>query len=465
MILGLEIALLIAGLAALIKGEFKLNRNTVVSGPAARIAGAIWLLPLPVALLVGVLVGSQANVRPVERTPFTALVFLEGGIVLVALVLGLLVALVGGSPSLGERPQHRRPPRRGENRGDSIPVLEQVDPEARGVSNGNTRRGEPVQVGTPSASGPRRTRPQPVRPARTRPTEHDDLSPASPLYRWLIAGVAALVLVSFIGGGLWAFLSNTSSEPLPTGNAKDARFAIIPDRLLPGAEKGEIRQPRQEIPTPPPMPAPPPIPPKPFEGFPPGHEPFRPAPPPAPLGREDAGSEDERPDTPSSVPFAVDPKLKDATGKVYLSDLQEFATTAGPMGWSFGKNGNLGNSYKPGAIVQVQGKPYPRGLSMHPPWRGYKRVCYALGKRAKSCSGAVGINDEGNVSGSPPTRFVLLGDGRVLWRSPILQARNVTHSFNIDVSQVEILELRTFTVNESVTYAHAVWLDPYLIAK
>ena len=99
-------------------------------------------------------------------------------------------------------------------------------------------------------------------------------------------------------------------------------------------------------------------------------------------------------DTPRHKPFDVDPALQKAEGKVFLSDLKEFAWQPGPQGWSFGKNGQLGSMWVPNGRVIIQGVVAEKALSMHPPERGYTRVCYALGRNAKSLQGAAAISED-----------------------------------------------------------------------
>src|SRR5262249_4917273 len=138
----------------------------------------------------------------------------------------------------------------------------------------------------------------------------------------------------------------------------------------------------------------------------------------------------------------------------------------GPDGWTFGKFGNLGNGWSPRSRIILGGKGVDHGLSMHPPDRGFTRVCYALGRRARDLHWQVGFSEDEGTWDKPPTRFVILGDGDVKWRSPAL--RNNTRaptSFRIDVSNIDILELRVYVEAEVCTGAHAVWIDPAVVVK
>jgi serine/threonine protein kinase len=167
---------------------------------------------------------------------------------------------------------------------------------------------------------------------------------------------------------------------------------------------------------------------------------------------------------PASPPFVFDPELlKQPSGsKVFLSDLQEFAQKGNLPDWPFSKNGRQAGNDNP--LIKVNGKHYLKGLSTHPPFGGFIRVCYALGKKARSLHGAVALADYSGFWQPKPTRFVILADGRVRWRSSIINQRGVTEAFDLDVHDVDVLELRAYIDRNLNAGAHAVWLDPFVIA-
>ncbi len=71
MTLGLEIGLLIAGIIALVSGKSKLSKELVATGTAARIAGLVMLLPLPLAFAAGMVIRFQNASRgnnPISRS-------------------------------------------------------------------------------------------------------------------------------------------------------------------------------------------------------------------------------------------------------------------------------------------------------------------------------------------------------------------------------------------------------------
>src|SRR5262249_30636375 len=93
MILGLEIALLIMGIIALITGKLTLNRTCVVRGTNARVLGVIALLPLPVAftILLG-LAGVYGGRRDELQDLSWMLPLIEAGITIGILVIICIAA-------------------------------------------------------------------------------------------------------------------------------------------------------------------------------------------------------------------------------------------------------------------------------------------------------------------------------------------------------------------------------------
>jgi hypothetical protein len=103
---------------------------------------------------------------------------------------------------------------------------------------------------------------------------------------------------------------------------------------------------------------------------------------------------------------------------------------------------------------------------MHPPVNDFTRVCYALAKRCKSFRGSVALDDGDH----PPwriqrTTFVAIGDGKVLWRSEGHSEKGVLEPFNVDVTGIAVLELRTYTDYDGANGSRAVWLDPYVVVE
>jgi hypothetical protein len=163
--------------------------------------------------------------------------------------------------------------------------------------------------------------------------------------------------------------------------------------------------------------------------------------------------------------IAPDARLTEhkAGDRVFLTDMKEFSVK-GAWGnpTAYGKNGLVGDAQH--SLIRVNGKTYPRGLGTPAPYTQYLRMCYALGKLGKSLHGGVALDD----GKSPPwsikkTTFVILGDGKVLWRSQGFSDQGIIEAFAVDVRGVAILELRVYTDYDGANASRAVWLDPYVI--
>jgi hypothetical protein len=191
-------------------------------------------------------------------------------------------------------------------------------------------------------------------------------------------------------------------------------------------------------------------------GKPPAGIPGRPALPAPPTGTPGKSVNPAPPSETIQPPFAVDPKLLNSATQIYLSDMQEFDARMGP--WPLGKNGLLGDPERH-AIV-VNGKPFAKGLGMHPDSRYPVRVRYVLGKRAARLHAAVALNDY-HAPCSGFVTFEVQGDGKPLWSSKPIQVRGTVEECQVDVRGITVLELRTI-LHGNGWNAHAVWLDPWV---
>jgi predicted Zn finger-like uncharacterized protein len=177
-----------------------------------------------------------------------------------------------------------------------------------------------------------------------------------------------------------------------------------------------------------------------------------------------AGRQYEEADPSVLAPKDADPKLAPAGKAVFLSDLAEFGAKGFPAYWAFGKNGKVGLTLKPEAKVVVNGKNWEKGLGTIPENGTYARVCYSLGGRASTLEGAVALSEDEKDRPRSATRWLVLGDGKVLWRSQAIAEFGVTEDFKIDVANVNVLELRAYTEGPNHG-CHAVWLDPRVMVK
>ncbi len=168
--------------------------------------------------------------------------------------------------------------------------------------------------------------------------------------------------------------------------------------------------------------------------------------------------------TAAPPPPPLPPLVLDEAHKKYLSDLSEIDPQIGPKDWKFGKKGQLGNPEN--QKIVVRGNTYPEGLSMHPPSarEGSASVIYKLDKKATALKGAVGVADTSTLVSFQSIVFEVLGDGKVLYTSAPLKARE-SEEFLVDLTGVDTLKLRARVTGGLKEGGHAVWLDPVVYFK
>ena len=176
---------------------------------------------------------------------------------------------------------------------------------------------------------------------------------------------------------------------------------------------------------------------------------------PATNGGGQAAAAPAQPDRPPPVAR----KLFQQQPREFLSDLEEFDVKSGP--WPVSKNGDLGDPEH--KAIQVDGVRSPKGLSMHPPDLGYSSIKYRPGKQASLFKAKVALNDSTTLVFDNAV-FEVWGDGKRLWRSDPIHEPKRPQEASVDVTNVDILELR---VNATSSHfgLHAVWFEPRLLQK
>ncbi len=146
-----------------------------------------------------------------------------------------------------------------------------------------------------------------------------------------------------------------------------------------------------------------------------------------------------------------------AKAVAWLSSLPEQSVVL-PRGRTFGEGGERGD----GGRIAVQAVPdCSHSLSAHAP----SRVVYQLGRRFHHLAGAGAI--DGAAIGTkwkfPCVVFVILGDGKELWRSPRI-GDHAAVPFAVDVAGVDLLELvaEAPTLPRDFELHRAIWVEPQL---
>ncbi len=138
-------------------------------------------------------------------------------------------------------------------------------------------------------------------------------------------------------------------------------------------------------------------------------------------------------------------KINAAT--VWLDDLDVSPTI---QGWGDPhKNKSLD-----GHGLNIGGQSFEHGLGTHADSILYINLTNA----AKTFSASVGVDDE--VSKSPASvEFLVLGDGKILWQSGVMQADAPAKSFSVNLAGVKILLLKVGDAGDGISFDHADWAD------
>lgn len=139
--------------------------------------------------------------------------------------------------------------------------------------------------------------------------------------------------------------------------------------------------------------------------------------------------------------------VSSATRAMVLSDCRPVSATTG---WGGAHYDRL--AYGGGPLV-CEGKLFASGLYAHGP----ATYAYRVGEGWGRLSGTCGIAD--GYAGT--VEFVVLGDGRELWRSKQAQAGK-SEAFTVALKGVKKLELKTLLTRKGASGAWGLWLEPRL---
>ena len=106
------------------------------------------------------------------------------------------------------------------------------------------------------------------------------------------------------------------------------------------------------------------------------------------------------------------------------------------------------------APLKIAGESFSRGLGTH----ANSILLIRLDGGTKRFSALVGVDDE---AGKNPAsvRFEVHGDGRVLWKSPLMKAGRKAEPVSLDVSGVRKLALLVTDGGDSIDFDHADWVN------
>ena len=112
-----------------------------------------------------------------------------------------------------------------------------------------------------------------------------------------------------------------------------------------------------------------------------------------------------------------------------------------------------------GQPMSIRSKPFTHGVGTH----AASKFRLALGGEAQRFRAQAGVDDSAGGQGS--VEFLVLGDGRVLWKSGVLTGTQPAAAVDVDLSGVQVLELRVADGGDGASRDHADWADAQLVMK
>src|SRR2546428_11899077 len=131
---------------------------------------------------------------------------------------------------------------------------------------------------------------------------------------------------------------------------------------------------------------------------------------------------------------------------LWLSSLDLSRMTCG---WSVPK-ADLGVLGKP---ISIGGKQFTRGVGTH----AESKLRVDLGRKASRFFAQVGVDDDAGGQGS--VEFIVIGDGKVLWRSGLLAGGEAAMPVDVNVGGVRVLALRVTDGGDGAGSDHADWAE------
>jgi alpha-galactosidase len=109
--------------------------------------------------------------------------------------------------------------------------------------------------------------------------------------------------------------------------------------------------------------------------------------------------------------------------------------------------------------LTIGGQKFLRGFGTHA--ESFLRVI--LQGNGQSFSASVGVDDDVNGNPASSVEFIVRGDGRVLWRSGVMRAREAARHCTADLTEVKTLVLEVSDAGDGMSYDHADWADAQLV--
>jgi alpha-galactosidase len=111
-----------------------------------------------------------------------------------------------------------------------------------------------------------------------------------------------------------------------------------------------------------------------------------------------------------------------------------------------------------GKPLSIGGQTFERGFGTH----AESTLHIAVHGDAKLFSASVGVDDDVNHNPASSVEFVVIGDGKELWKSGVLHAGDAAKECAVDLSGVKALTLKVSDAGDGTDYDHADWVNAKL---
>ena len=133
---------------------------------------------------------------------------------------------------------------------------------------------------------------------------------------------------------------------------------------------------------------------------------------------------------------------------VWLDDLNLAAAT---QGWGQPHK----NQSVDGHTLTIGGQKFERGFGTH----AESHLKINVGGGAQKFSAKVGVDDEVNSNAASSVEFIVVGDGKTLWRSGVMKAGAAAKDCAVDLTGVKSLLLQVSDSGDGIDFDHADWAD------
>ena len=105
--------------------------------------------------------------------------------------------------------------------------------------------------------------------------------------------------------------------------------------------------------------------------------------------------------------------------------------------------------------LTIGGQTFDRGFGTH----AESTLNIALDGGAEKFSASVGVDDEVDGNANASVEFFVIGDGKTLWSSGVMHAKDAAKPCEVNVNGVKLLTLKVGDAGDGVDHDHADWAD------